>query len=878
MVRPPFGTVTFLFTAIEGSAAPGGRSTTGARERHDLAMRNAAEGHGGYVFRMGGDGSSATAFQAAGPALEAALEAQRILSNEDGGGLQVRMALHTGVAGESDGDYVGPPLSRVAGLLAAGHGGQILMSAVTHGLVQDNLGHLAPGARLRYLGEHRMGDLGHTESIFQLVVPCLPEVFPPLRTHGLVDTVSASDTPQPQGLAHTTVSDQVLGDGRYQRRRLLGSGGMANVYLARDRVLDRDVAIKVLRHEYASNAQFVERFKREARSAASLSNPNIVGIYDRGETEDGTYYIVMEYVAGTTLEDRIRDQGPLSSAASATVALRVAQALQVAHRRGIIHRDVKPQNILLGESGEVKVTDFGIAQAATLATLTLEGSVMGTPHYISPEQAQGEEARSQSDLYSLGVVLYEMLTGELPFKVDTPVGVVMQHIHGQAHPPRELNPEIPELLNDITMRLLAKDPATRYPDAAELIEDLRRMKRRDLPTVAVGEQTGPGGSDSRGSRITRHEGGIVPPPPPGEYTGDGEDNGGRRKSLPWALAVAGLVAVAMLIIVPYILRGQEMLRAPSLVGQELPAARKNVGDLELVKAEERHSAKQVGTILEQDPKSGARVARGAKISVVISAGPEMAAVPSVVGKPRKEAEKLLRSEGLDVKFETEKSSEENAGRVVGQSPSGSKLKPNSTVVLTVGEAPTDYALVKDPAGALSMEVPSGWSDRLVGAGSEAGASWSEFLDVSIGFSITASKDISSWSEHGRVPGVYAVASSRLTKYSNDLLLGSGPNEPLSSICASEERRDFDRGSYSGKLQEWNECEGGADQGFITLSAAPEGRACVILLQIGTVDEASREHARHILDTFHADCQRIAAIELSNQDSVAPSQYQYDSES
>src|SRR5918994_6368613 len=181
------------------------------------------------------------------------------------------MALHTGVAGESDGDYVGPPLSRVAGLLAAGHGGQILISAVTHGLVKDTLEQLVPGARLRYLREHRVGDPGHTEGIFQLVVPGLLDDFPPLRTHGLVDTVSAGDTPQPQGLAHTTVSDQVLGDGRYQRRRLLGRGGMADVYLARDQVLDRDVAIKVLRHEYASNEQFVERFKREARSAASLT-------------------------------------------------------------------------------------------------------------------------------------------------------------------------------------------------------------------------------------------------------------------------------------------------------------------------------------------------------------------------------------------------------------------------------------------------------------------------------------------------------------------------------------------------------------------------------------------------------------------------------
>ena len=873
MFGPPSGTVTFLFTAVEGSSVPGGGRTPEARDRHDRAVRNAAEGHGGYVFRMGAEGTSATAFPAAGPALEAALEAQRALSNEAGGGLQVRMALHTGVAGGSDGDYTGPPLSRVASLLAAGHGGQILMSAVTQELVQGTVGQLESGAWLKYLGEHRMSDLSHTENIFQLVVPGLTDEFPPLRTRGVVDPVSAGDTPRPPGLARTTVSEQELGDGRYQRRRLLGSGGMADVYLAHDRVLDRYVAIKVLRREHASNERFVERFKREARSAASLSHPNIVNIYDRGETKDGTYYIVMEYVAGATLEDRVREGGPLPPEAAVTVALRVARALQAAHRRGLIHRDVKPQNILLGESEEVKVADFGIARAASLATLTLEGAVMGTPHYISPEQAQGEEARAQSDLYSLGVVLYEMLTGELPFKGDTPVGVVMQHIHGHARPPREVNSKVPEPLNNITMRLLAKDPATRYSDAAELIDDLSRVKRGDFPTVEVGEQGGPGGSDPGGSRITRHEGGIVPPPP-GERTGDTEDGGNRRrKSLLWVLAVAGLAAVVALILVPYILRGQQTPRVPFLVGQELSTARKEAGELELIKAEEKPSDEQVGTILEQEPKPGARVAKGAKVSLVVSAGPVLTAVPSVVGKPREEAEKILRSEGLDVKLETEKGSGENAGSVVGQSPSGGKAKPGSTVVITVGEAPTDYALVKDPAGALSIEVPSGWSDRLFGASSEAGASWSKFLAASIDSSITASKDISSWSDQGRVPGVYAVASSRLTQYSDDLLLESGPYEPLSSICASGDRRDFDRGPYSGRLQEWNECEGGAGHGFITLSAAPEGRACVILLQIGTVDEASREHGRHILDTFEADCQGIAAIELPDQDGAAQNQYE-----
>ena len=344
----------------------------------------------------------------------------------------------------------------------------------------------------------------------------------------------------------------------------------------------------------------------------------------------------------------------------------------------------------------------------------------------------------------------------------------------------------------------------------------------------------------------------------------------------WVVAAAGLVAVAAFIGgLYYVLRGQQTLQVPSLVGKELPAARQKAGDLELVKTEERHSQERVGTILEQDPKAGARVTKGAKVSLVVSAGPELAAVPIVIGKPREEAEKVLRSKGLDVTLETEESSGEKVGNVVGQSPSGGKAKPGSTVVITIGKTPTDYAVVKDPTGALSMEVPSGWSDRQFGADSEARASWSDFLGAPIGFSITASKDISSWSEYGPLPGEYAVASSLLTPYSDDVLLRSGPNEPLSSVCASDERQDFERGSYSGRLQEWHQCEGGPEHGFITLAAAPEGRMCVVLLQIGTVDEASREHARHILDTFKADCQRIAAIEHSDQFNASPSQSQYE---
>jgi eukaryotic-like serine/threonine-protein kinase len=247
-------------------------------------------------------------------------------------------------------------------------------------------------------------------------------------------------------------------DTRYRAIELLGSGGMAEVYLAHDAVLDRDVALKVLSRRYADDDEVIERFRSEARSAAALSHPNIVSIYDRGETEDGTYYIVMEYVAGGILSERILRVGPFPTPTAAAVAIQVAEALEEAHRRGIVHRDVKPQNILVTESGDVKVADFGIARAASSATLTRTGIVLGSVHYMSPEQALGLHVGPRSDLYSLGAVLYEMLTGEPPYDAENPISIAMKHVDGFLRPPQEVDPSISEGMNAITVRLLAKDP------------------------------------------------------------------------------------------------------------------------------------------------------------------------------------------------------------------------------------------------------------------------------------------------------------------------------------------------------------------------------------------------------------------------------------
>ena len=463
MASLPTGTVTFLFTDIQGSTRLWERDAQrmqSALARHDEILMDVIVAHDGYVFKMVGDACCA-AFSSAPKALEAALWAQRAISREpwdEECTIRVRIALNTGEVEERDGDYFGPPVNRVARLLSSGHGGQTLISRTT----RDGVGEKHPeGADLKDLGEHRLKDLKEPERIFQLLAPDLPSEFPPLKT---LEAPSEDD--------------------RYRLIRQIGRGGMADVYLAYDEVLEREVAFKVLDRKHAQNTEAVERFRREARSAASLSHdPNIVAIHDRGKTQNGTYYIVMEYLEGGTLEDLIEREGPLSPQRATSVALQVARALSVAHEEGVIHRDIKPQNILLTKTGEAEVADFGIARAQAATTMTQAGSVMGTVRYISPEQALGEPATPKSDLYSLGMVLYEMLTGGLPYDAETPGAIVMEHVGGLSRSPKVANPQVPDELDAVTVRLLSKDPDDRHADAPALVEDLGRVEAGLAPVA-----------------------------------------------------------------------------------------------------------------------------------------------------------------------------------------------------------------------------------------------------------------------------------------------------------------------------------------------------------------------------------------------------------
>src|SRR6058998_4226121 len=312
------------------------------------------------------------------------------------------------------------------------------------------------------------------------------------------------------------VTDGTLVDGRYRIERRLGSGGMADVYCAYDHQLGRQIALKMLHRRFARDREFVERFRREASAAAGLQHPNVVGVFDRGEY-DGTYYIAMEYLPGKTLKDVIREEAPLDQLRAIDYAIQILHAASFAHRRGVVHRDIKPHNVIVGGDGRLKVTDFGIARAGA-SEMTETGSIMGTAQYLSPEQAQGAPVDPRSDLYSLGIVLYEMLTGHVPFTGDTPVEIAMKHLSQVPEPPSKLRSEVPHDLDAIVMRALAKDPDQRYSSAEEMDADLARVARG----VAVSRETedamthvlSGAGASTAATMITRPRAVAPPPVPP----------------------------------------------------------------------------------------------------------------------------------------------------------------------------------------------------------------------------------------------------------------------------------------------------------------------------------------------------------------------------
>jgi tRNA A-37 threonylcarbamoyl transferase component Bud32 len=424
-------------------------------------------------------------------------------------------------------------------------------------------------------------------------------------------------------MAVTDTLINTLFDGRYRILRKLGSGGMANVYLAEDEELGRQVAIKILNDRHASDDQFVERFRREAKNAAGLSHPNIVSVYDRGEAE-GTYYIAMEYLEGRSLKDRIVEDGPLPISAAIEVTRQILHAVGFAHRRGIVHRDIKPHNVLLADDGTAegesrfKVTDFGISRT-TSSQMTEAGSIVGTAQYLSPEQARGAAVDQRSDIYSVGIVLYELLAGRLPFTGETPLEIAMKHLSEVPKPPSEIRPEIPADLDMVVLRALAKDPEDRFQSAEEMERELGRVAGGGGVTAETAEAatavlTGAGLVDAAPTIVSRRP--VVAPRREDRYRADyydyEEPPRRRRPIWPWLLALlllAGALVAGVFVWnqIQDEISGAKPVIVPFVEGQRWPDARRNIREagLRASQVNRPHESVPVGIVFRQNPEAGA---------------------------------------------------------------------------------------------------------------------------------------------------------------------------------------------------------------------------------------------------------------------------------
>ena len=501
------------------------------------------------------------------------------------------------------------------------------------------------------------------------------------------------------------VSDTLIGtlfDGRYTVVRKLGAGGMANVYLAEDQELGRRVAIKILNERHANDDQFVERFRREAKNAAALSHPNIVSIYDRGEAE-GTYYIAMEFIDGRTLKELVVSRGPAPLTVAVEYARQVLSALRFAHRHGIVHRDIKPHNVMVDAEGRVKVTDFGIARAGT-SQMTEAGSIVGTAQYLSPEQARGTNVDQRSDVYSLGIVLYELLTGTVPFNGDTPVEIAMKHLSTIAEPPSARRDDIPRDLDLIVMRALAKDPEDRYQSAEEMDADLERFLRgsavspvteeaaTQILRVPLEDQPYAATAATMIAPPRAGRSAAMPPPPPVYY--DLDEPIHRRPVWPWLAALFFVVVAA---IGGYLLYSQisnklaanKPVGVGNYVGIVEALARQKIKADGFAPVVTKHFSRtvQAGLVFLQRPAPGTRLGKGSPVSVYVSTGLPKVGVPSLVDENISDVVAQLTRLGLKVKQRPVPSLKE-AGTVTAQDPpEGTKLTVGSTVTVNVAKGP-----------------------------------------------------------------------------------------------------------------------------------------------------------------------------------------------
>ena len=599
--------------------------------------------------------------------------------------------------------------------------------------------------------------------------------------------------------------------GRYEVLKRVGSGGMADVYMAKDHKLNRNVAVKVLKSEYVEDEKFLKKFETEAQAVARLSHPNIVNIYDVG-IEDGINYIVMELAEGITLKEYIRKKGYLSPKETVEISTQIASAISHAHKNHIIHRDIKPQNILVSDTGIIKVTDFGIAKATSSNTVTSTATAMGSVHYISPEQAKGRFCDEKSDIYSLGITMYEMVTGHVPFDHENGVTIALMHLQNEITPPSQIRDGIPDSLEKIILKCTMKKPEERYQTADDLIADLRLVFEDtsggyvgvvpaidDSPTIMIdqNELTQRINTPKKDQKIQQEE--PLKDEEQNAYLDedDEEESGMNSKIEKLVIVLAAVVGAIILIsIIVFVVKSSGVFKSgksttttsigttaesndteskkytvDNYIGMSLSAAREKIDGKFKIKVEEEYSADYAkGLVIRQDPESDTELEEGKTLTLVVSKGTrteDKVSVPEVVGKMESSAKSELEAAGLKVSVKTKYSTDVAKGKVIFQSPrSGNQVTKNSTVVITVSQGEKPETMVRVPN--LRYFTESGARSELKNSNLVLGSVLTEYSDsVEKGLVIRQTVSSGSKVKEGTAVGIYVSLGPRQTATTAD---------------------------------------------------------------------------------------------------------------
>ena len=599
--------------------------------------------------------------------------------------------------------------------------------------------------------------------------------------------------------------------GRYEVLKRVGSGGMADVYMAKDHKLNRNVAVKVLKSEYVEDEKFLKKFETEAQAVARLSHPNIVNIYDVG-IEDGINYIVMELAEGITLKEYIRKKGYLSPKETVEISTQIASAISHAHKNHIIHRDIKPQNILVSDTGIIKVTDFGIAKATSSNTVTSTATAMGSVHYISPEQAKGRFCDEKSDIYSLGITMYEMVTGHVPFDHENGVTIALMHLQNEITPPSQIRDGIPDSLEKIILKCTMKKPEERYQTADDLIADLRLVFEDtsggyvgvvpaidDSPTIMIdqNELTQRINTPKKDQKIQQEE--PLKDEEQNAYLDedDEEESGMNSKIEKLVIVLAAVVGAIILIsIIVFVVKSSGVFKSgksttttsigttaesndteskkytvDNYIGMSLSAAREKIDGKFKIKVEEEYSADYAkGLVIRQDPESDTELEEGKTLTLVVSKGTrteDKVSVPEVVGKMESSAKSELEAAGLKVSVKTKYSTDVAKGKVISQSPgSENQVTKNSTVVITVSQGEKPETMVRVPNLRYSTESEA--RSELKNSNLVLGSVLTEYSDsVEKGLVIRQTVSSGSKVKEGTAVGIYVSLGPRQTATTAD---------------------------------------------------------------------------------------------------------------